>query len=146
MPGSGAAWRWPASRSVAVNGCSGCCHGLFDITFLDGLLLREGLAALPASEREIVLGHAGEQLARLQKKWPAFQPPWLLNGIPPADWDSPEENATPCPLLDPAGHCRAYATRPLTCRLHGLPHIDIEGEIFAEYWCTRSFPTSTPLS
>ncbi len=127
-------------------GCAGCCHGLFDITFLDALVLQEGLAELPTAERAAVLGRAGELLRRLQKKWPYFQPPYLLNGIPPEEWDSPEENATPCPLLDPAGRCLAYAARPLTCRLHGLPHVDVSGEIFADDWCTRNFPDIDPLT
>jgi Fe-S-cluster containining protein len=127
-------------------GCAGCCHGLFDITLLDALVLSEGLAALPAEERVTVLGRAREQLDRLQQKWPSFQSPYLLNGIPPEEWDSPEENATPCPLLSPAGRCLAYAARPLICRLHGLPHVDFSGEIFADNWCTRNFPGIDPLT
>jgi Fe-S-cluster containining protein len=128
-----------------AQGCAGCCHGLFDITFLDALVLQEGLTVLPADERAAVLARAGAQVVRLQRKWPAFGPPYLLNDIPPEEWDSPEENATPCPLLDPAGRCLAYPFRPLTCRLHGLPHVDFSGEIFDEDWCTRNFPDGDPL-
>ncbi|MFA5516658.1 MAG: YkgJ family cysteine cluster protein [Desulfuromonadales bacterium] len=127
-------------------GCAGCCHGLFDITFLDALALRDGLAALPAEERGTVRGRASAQVARRQEKWPAFQPPYLLNGIPPEEWDCPEENATPCPLLSAAGRCLAYADRPLTCRLHGLPHVDFSGEVFDDAWCTRNFSATDPLA
>lgn len=127
-------------------GCSGCCHGLFDITFLDALLLREGAAALPATARALVSANARAQVQRLQKKWPTFGPPYLLNGIPEEEWDSPEENSTPCPLLDDSGRCRVYAFRPLICRLHGLPHVDFDGEIFAEDCCTENFPAADPFA
>ncbi len=127
-------------------GCAGCCHGLFDITLLDALVLQEGFGAMADADRSLVLAAARNQLARLQKKWPAFKAPYLLNGIPQEEWDSPEENATPCPLLDAHGRCRLYADRPLICRLHGLPHVDFSGEVFDDSWCTRNFPDSDPLA
>ena len=134
------------TRLACSEGCAGCCYGLFDVTLLDALVLQEEFTLLPAAKREPVLARARGLLGRLQAKWPAFVQPYLLNGLPEAEWDSPEENATPCPLLDPAGRCLAYTGRPLICRLHGLPHIDLSGEIFADEWCTRNFPDADPLA
>ena len=35
--------------------------------------------------------------------------------------------------------------RPMTCRLHGLPLIDISGEVMEDEWCTRNFTGIDPL-
>jgi len=57
----------------------------------------------------------------------------------------PEDDLTPCPLLGGAGRCLVYAQRPMTCRLHGLPHMDISGESFSDAFCTLNFTDSDPL-
>lgn len=123
-------------RLRCAGGCSGCCRSLFDITLLDALSLQEGLSSLPSPERAAVEGRARRQLARLQEKWPDFVQPYLLNGRPQAEWEVPEEDDTPCPLLSGDGTCLLYRWRPLTCRLHGLAHIDLSGEVFMEEGCT----------
>ncbi len=33
----------------------------------------------------------------------------------------------------------------MTCRLHGLPNIDLSGEVFSEEYCTLNFTNSNPL-
>lgn len=58
----------------------------------------------------------------------------------------PEEDQTPCPLLDPNGRCLVYEWRPMVCRLHGLPNIDHSGESFADTWCTLNFAGLDPLA
>jgi len=125
-------------------GCSACCRGLFDITLLDGFLLREAFAALPAPVRADVLQKCNARLAELQRRWPDLRPPYLLNNLPEAEWSAmPEDDATPCPLLDANGFCMVYNSRPLTCRLHGLPNIDASGEDFEGTICTLH--QGTPL-
>jgi Fe-S-cluster containining protein len=127
-------------------GCSGCCRGLFDITLLDGLLLRAGLVVLQEAERAEVEEKSAAVLARLQQRWPGFGHPFLLNHLPQEEWtELPAEDETPCVLLGADGRCRLYAHRPLICRLHGLPHVDRSGEVFAEEWCTRNFPGAEPM-
>ncbi|HEX5004056.1 MAG TPA: hypothetical protein VFV65_02005, partial [Gemmatimonadales bacterium] len=39
-------------------GCTACCHGPFDITVADALLLREAVAGLPADARTALLARA----------------------------------------------------------------------------------------
>ena len=48
----------------------------------------------------------------------------------------PEDDQGLCPLLSQEGKCLIYASRPMICRLHGLPHIDISGEDFSGVVCT----------
>jgi hypothetical protein len=63
--------------------------------------------------------------------------PFVLNSFPEEEWSfMPEDDQTPCPLLDDKGYCLVYTSRPLTCRLHGLPNIDITGEDFDGTVCT----------
>jgi Fe-S-cluster containining protein len=128
-------------------GCSGCCRGLFDISLMDAALLRRGFELLPETVRIPVLAKARERLKELQERWPGFGPPYLLNHLPDEEWtEMPEEDATPCPLLGEDGRCLVYAWRPMTCRLHGLPNIDLSGESFSDEWCTLNFAAADPLA
>lgn len=104
-------------------GCSACCHGPFDISAADTLLLREGLATLSDVDRELVRARGRGLLERMRQFAPAWRPPWDLAQLGEDRFDTITESlaAEPCPLLDEAGACRVYAYRPLVCRLMGLP-------------------------
>jgi len=52
---------------------------------------------------------------------------------------------TPCPLLSDDGTCLVYQFRPMTCRLHGLPNIDVSGESFSDEYCSLNFLDTDPL-
>ncbi len=127
-------------------GCSACCRGLFDITLLDALYLRRGFDRLPGEVKTKLSAEASRRLEGLTRVNPAFVEPWLLNGIPEADWDAlmPEEDETPCLLLSASGGCLAYEYRPMTCRLNGIPLIDISGEELFDEWCTLNFTDADP--
>ncbi len=125
------------SALACRTGCSACCRGLFDITLLDAWLLKEAFADLAVDIQDQVLLRCQPRLVELCKRWPALRTPYLLNALPEEEWTSmPEEDQTPCPLLNENGCCVVYASRPLTCRLHGLPTIDIGGENFDGTVCT----------
>ncbi len=134
-------------RIHCARGCSSCCRGLFDITLLDAFLLKRGFAQLPAAVRGVALGKALERLGQLQREWPGFRHPFILNHLPDHQWtEMPEDDETPCPLLSATGVCLVYDDRPMLCRLHGLPNIDISGESFADEWCTLNFVGADPLT
>lgn len=125
------------SRLACRGGCHACCRALFDISLLDAWLLKEAFSCLPETTRQQVLARCRPRLAELQQRWPNLQPPYLLNSLPEEQWTSmPEGDPTPCPLLDDEGLCLVYAARPLVCRLHGLPSIDLSGEDFDGTVCT----------
>jgi len=87
-------------------GCSQCCYGPFEITQLDALRLRKGLAELESHDphRAAAIRHRA-QLPRF------------------SDDD-------PCPALDPqTGTCDLYASRPITCRCYGPPVLCDSGAI-----------------
>jgi len=146
--------RWFARASTlhgesisCSKGCSDCCRGLFDITLLDACYLKRGFDLLPLSVREAVTPKAADRLARLRTLWPELRPPFILNVRPEEEWDElmPDDDETPCPLLGESGVCLAYEYRPMTCRLHGIPLIDVSGEVFHDEWCTLNFQNSDPL-
>jgi len=128
------------------NGCSECCRGIFDITLLDALYLKRGFDDLPELQKVALARLALRRLEELSQLNSAFLEPWLLNGIPENDWDllMPEEDETPCLLLTVGGECLLYEFRPMTCRLNGIPLIDISGEDFFDEWCTLNFTEEDP--
>jgi len=130
-----------------ADGCSGCCRSLFDITLLDATMLRQGVALLPPEVRQQVLAKADKRLEQLQAIWPDLSSPFMLNDHPEDTWEElmPDEDETPCVLLDSKGRCMVYAYRPMTCRLHGLPLVDINGEVMHDEWCTENFTAMDPL-
>jgi Fe-S-cluster containining protein len=136
-------------REIAcASGCSECCRGLFDITLLDALFLQQGFAQLPQEAREAVLAEAERRVSLLKQKWPEYSHPYLLNHRPEEDWEElmPDDDETPCLLLDSAGRCLVYENRPMTCRLHGLPLIDLSGETMHDEWCTKNFTGTDPMA
>lgn len=128
-------------------GCSACCRALFDITLLDALFLQQGFARLAPAVRAEVLAEAERRVAGIRRTWPEFAHPFLLNHRSENDWQQlmPEDDETPCLLLDREGHCLVYEYRPMTCRLHGLPLIDVAGELMHDEWCTENFTDTDPL-
>lgn len=131
---------------TGCRGCAECCRGLFDITLLDAALLRQGLDRLPTTTRAGVLARVRPILSRLRERFPGFDPPYLLGGISVEQLPPAGEEDTPCPLLDAAGRCLLYAQRPLTCRLYGLPHVDLSGEVFLDDWCPHTLAGRDPLA
>lgn len=129
------------------HGCSACCRGLFDITLLDALCLKRGFDRLPTSVQQAVQLKAVAPLVELTEKWPEFAHPWILNHIPEQFWDEmmPEEDERPCPLLSADGACLVYGQRPMTCRLNGIPLIDVSGEVLFDEWCTLNFTDCDPM-
>ena len=122
-------------------GCSACCRALFEISLLDAALLQQGFQQLDKQIQQQVLAKANSRLSQLQQSWPELQHPYILNQLPHNEWEEmPEDDPTPCPLLDDSGGCMIYQHRPLLCRLHGLPNIDSSGEIFQADYCNLNFP------
>ncbi len=92
-------------------GCGECCHQSFEVSSLEGELLREGLAQLEPTVRAVVRARA-------------------------TAWR--RDQRMPCPLLDDDQRCRLYALRPRVCRKYGIPlwHPDRPHEVRT---CPKNF-------
>jgi len=107
-------------------GCTACCRGPFPINRLDGQRLRDGWAALAASDparAQAVRARAQRAVAAMAATFPGDVASGRL-----AEDESAQDafftrfGETPCPALDPAtGGCALYAWRPVSCRIYGLP-------------------------
>jgi len=127
-------------------GCRDCCLGLFDVSLVDGDLLREGLAAVEPAVRDDIRSRAAAVLARLREIYPDLGD--TLDGWDPDDVDDLCDalGDVECPVLGPAGECRLYASRPMTCRMSGVPIVDVSGETVYPEGCAKCLlkPAETP--
>ncbi|MFA6957655.1 MAG: YkgJ family cysteine cluster protein [Thermoanaerobaculia bacterium] len=96
-------------------GCTGCCHGLFEIGGADVAMIADALRAADPSVRASLVTRSREILE-------SFDAPAIR------DCDTSEKQAfferagdVACPALDDDGACRIYENRPLMCRTFGLP-------------------------
>ena len=124
-------------RVPCARGCRDCCIGLFDVTLADRDLLREGLKQADPAVRRDIEARAAEVLAKLREARPDLGE--TLDG-----WESDEIDDlcdavgdVECPVLGPQGECRLYDHRPLTCRLSGVPVVDLTGEKVYPEGCAK---------
>ncbi len=117
------------TRLVCKAGCCQCCIGVFEISQLDAVRLREGLSELakrhPKRAQE-VSRRAQESRKRLAPEFPGS----VRTGTVDSNDERFEDfgNDEPCPALDPkTGMCDLYEYRPMTCRVFGPPVRTPEG-------------------
>lgn len=104
-------------------GCTQCCIGVFAISQLDAVRLREGLAELERHDPERAKRVRQRTRAAIDRLRVGF-PGDASTGVLAEEGDAFEDyaNDEPCPVLDPeTGTCDLYAARPLTCRVFGPP-------------------------
>jgi Fe-S-cluster containining protein len=129
-----------------AKGCRDCCIGLFDISLADRDLLREGMAAADPAVRKDIEERAGALVARLREIDPRLGD--TLDGWSPDDVDDLCDAAgdVECPVLGKGGECRLYANRPLTCRMSGVPVVNLAGQPVFPEGCAKCTlkPKDTP--
>lgn len=120
-----------------AKGCRDCCLGLFDVTLADAELLREGLAQAAPGVRKDIQVRASEIMNRLRAVFPGLGEDF--DGWNDKDIDAvcDELGEVECPVLGPAGECRLYEHRPLTCRLCGPPLVDVSGKVVHPEGCPK---------
>lgn len=102
-------------------GCTACCHGPFDISVADVLLVRAGVQSLPPEQQRAVRQRA-DALVTLMRE---VEPGWdggAIGDIGEDRFDALADRLAdePCPCLDASGGCLIYRYRPLVCRTMGL--------------------------
>lgn len=129
-------------------GCTACCHGPFDISVADVLLLRDTVNELPAARREAIIARASAAAARQRALAPDWEAPHDVRALGESRFDElcNALGAEPCPCLE-EGACAVYEGRPTVCRLMGLGLESPDGRVLsnacpiqAEFPAYRALP------
>ena len=120
-----------------TKGCRECCIGLFDVSLADRDLLREGLAQADPGVRKDIQDRAAALVERLREIEPGLGD--TLDGMSPEAIDDlcDAVGDVECPVLGREGECRLYAHRPLTCRMSGVPVVDLSGKTVYPEGCAK---------
>jgi Fe-S-cluster containining protein len=120
-----------------TKGCRDCCIGLFDVSLADRDLLREGLGQADPAVRKDIEARAAALVARLREVAPGLGD--TLDGWAAEEIDDlcDEVGDVECPVLGKGGECRLYAHRPLTCRMSGVPVVDLSGKQVYPEGCAK---------
>jgi Fe-S-cluster containining protein len=103
--------------------CSDCCHALFDLSLVEALYINRQFLEKVIGQRKIeVLDEANVTDRRLYRlKRNAFK---AVDTGEKTEEQVLLEMATErvrCPLLNKENRCDLYESRPITCRLYGVP-------------------------
>ena len=111
-------------QSVACHeGCSDCCHALFDLTLVEAAYLNAAFVkTFPSGpERSAILERAHDADRKIHTiKRRAFKAEQAGEDVGAILAAVAGERAR-CPLLDGNERCVLYAVRPITCRVYGVP-------------------------
>lgn len=105
-------------------GCSDCCHALFDLTLIEAMFIKHQFdKVIPKEERQKIVERANladRKVYKLKREASkAHQKGKPENEI----LEDMAQQRIRCPLLDDEEKCEMYESRPITCRLYGIPTV-----------------------
>jgi len=104
------------------NGCSDCCHALFDLTLVEAMYINAHFNQMfSGEEKEALLEKAGKADRRIYRiKREAHKE--MQKGKNEVDiLGMMAIEKVRCPLLNSNDECDMYQYRPITCRFYGIP-------------------------
>ena len=107
---------------VCREGCSSCCHALFDLTLVEALYLsgafREFFDGAERFRLQDLAGSVDRRIAKVKRQvFKDSQAGKNSNEI----LTEVAGILVRCPLLGDDNRCLMYDARPITCRLYGIP-------------------------
>jgi Fe-S-cluster containining protein len=133
-----------ADQMQCGKGCTACCYGLFDISLKDAAGVARGFRELPPDVQERVLSKATDIHREVVAPMADAAVPTLFGeNDPRIDQIVEAANSPACPFLGDAGECLVYEHRPLSCRLEGVPMVDVRDGLFGD-WCELNFTAGIP--
>lgn len=121
-------------------GCAQCCHGLFDISLPDAMRAAHAFGMLPKEIKTSVTKASSEIQEKIALEGKELQAPFFLDKLSPDRIDElvGSVHDVGCPLLDVNDRCLIYEDRPISCRLEGVPMVDLQDGAFGD-WCELNF-------
>lgn len=104
------------------NGCSDCCHALFDLTLVEALYINTRFnQTFSGKEKEALLEKANraDRMTYQIKKEAHKESQKGKNEVDILGMMALEK--VRCPLLNDNDACDLYSYRPITCRFYGIP-------------------------
>ncbi len=105
-------------------GCADCCYALFDLSLVEALFIKNEFDANISDDQRAKIieraNNADRKVYRLKRQAHKDQ----QAGKPENeifDWLSAQR--VRCPLLNENDQCELYDSRPITCRLYGVPTV-----------------------
>ena len=99
-------------------GCYDCCQAVFGVFPVESVYLGYHFQALAAERKREAVARAEQfdrELAAIQERYGNGNPDDLAAGL--------ARERVRCPLLGPDRRCLLYGSRPLTCRVYGIPTV-----------------------
>lgn len=115
-----------AAEVKCRQGCSDCCHALFDLTLVEAMYLNSRFSELDETRRNEILIEAdkADRKAYVFKKKASREAEEVEHS---EILLRTAKERLRCPLLDQTDTCALYAYRPITCRIYGIP-LEIGGK------------------
>ncbi|MBQ7456836.1 MAG: YkgJ family cysteine cluster protein [Desulfovibrio sp.] len=130
---------------TCTEGCSDCCHALFDLSLVEAMAIQRAFTKAfdYGEQRSTILTNAAQidrKLTKLKRNLFHMEKEGTSqNQI----MEQAAKERMPCPLLS-MGRCLLYESRPITCRLYGIPTIiGDQGHVcgFSRFTIGTPYPT-----
>ena len=109
---------------VCEVGCADCCHALFDLTLIEAMFIKSQFDKLiPKESREEIIERANEADRKVYKLKRSASKAFQEGKSERAILEDMALQRVRCPLLDGDDKCELYQSRPITCRLYGIPTV-----------------------
>jgi Fe-S-cluster containining protein len=107
-------------------GCTDCCHALFDIPLIEALALNRRFSELPDSLQQSIWIEADKVDRSIERIKRRLYKEHHDQGDTGRTLHQASRERVRCPLLGEDDRCILYIHRPITCRIYGFP-LDIHG-------------------
>ena len=109
---------------VCKVGCADCCHALFDLTLIEAMFIKSQFDKLiPKESREEIIKRANEADRKVYKLKRSASKAFQEGKSEREILEDMALQRVRCPLLDGDDKCELYQSRPITCRLYGIPTV-----------------------
>ena len=103
--------------------CCDCCYAVFDLTLIESVYMNYHFnKSLTRRERRPILRRAERADRKFYQIKHKLQKMYISHGKTPEEvLFHLAQQRVPCPLLNDEKLCDLYTTRPITCRVYGIP-------------------------